>query len=165
MDEDFAERLIGIMKRMLSSILGRHTYTILLAEPDQNLRRLERRTLSCRYHIIPTSSAEEAVRVAARREKKIDLLLSEVHLQHMAGWELADLLKLDYPNLKVVYLSSSLDPQIRPRMRPSIVVLLDDPFRPNLLRKAVHDVLEARPNDERPNLDRRVPKPFTKRVV
>src|SRR5579864_1639919 len=97
------QRSTGIVKRMFSSIFGWHTCTILIAEPDQKLRGLECRALSGKYHIIPTANAEEAVRIAARRERNIDLLVTEVRLQRMAGWELADLLRLDYPDLKAVY--------------------------------------------------------------
>jgi DNA-binding NtrC family response regulator len=154
-----------MVKGTLSSVFSSHTYTILVAEPDQRLQGLECHALSRKYHIIPTASAEETVRIAARRETNIDLLLAEVRLHRTAGWELPDLHRLGHPNLKVVYLSSSLDAQIRARVRPSIVALVDDSFRPDDLRQAVHDVLEGRPNDRLPNLDFRVPKPFREGVV
>ena len=94
-----------------------------------------------------TGSAEEAVRTAARHETEIDVLLTEVRLPRVNGWELTELLKLDYPNLKVVYLSNSLEAEIREHTYPSKVVILENPFRANLLRQAVHDVLETRQND------------------
>ena len=123
-----------------------HTNTILIAEPDQFLRRLECHALSGKYRIIQTSSVEEAVRIAARHTAKIDLLVTEVRLLHRFGWELAQLLKLDYPDLKAVYTSSSVDAEIRSRTYPSIVVVFDNPFRPDRLRQAVHDALETRQN-------------------
>ena len=131
------------MKGLLGSILSWHTDTILIAEPDQALRQLECRALSRNYQIVATCSAEEAVRTAARRETEIDLLLTEVRLPRVDGWELTELLKLDYPNLKVVYLSSSIDAEIRAHTRPSIVVVLENPFRPDRLQQAVRDVLET----------------------
>ena len=90
------------MKQILRSVFGLHTDTVLIAEPDQALRRLEYRALSGKYRIIQTASVEEAVRIAARHTTGIDLLVTEMRLPHGFGWELTELLKLDYPDLKVV---------------------------------------------------------------
>ena len=132
----------GIMKNLFS----RHTDTILIAEPDQVLRQLEYRALPAKYRIIQTSSVEEAVRTAARHAPKIDLLLTEMRLPHSFGWELTELLKLDYPDLKVVYMSSSFDAEFRARTYPSTVVVLENPFPSERLRQVVRFVLETKQN-------------------
>jgi CheY-like chemotaxis protein len=63
----------------------------------------------------------------------------------MDGWELTELLKLDYPSLQVVYLSNSIDAEIRARTRPSMVIVLErNRFCPGRLQQAVRDVLETR---------------------
>ena len=136
------------MKEIMKSWFGWHSNTILIAEPDQVLRQLECRALSGKYRIIQTSSVEEAVRTAARHTTEIDLLVTEVRLPHRFGWELTQLLKLDYPDLKVVYTSSSVDAEIRARTYPSVVVVLDNPFRPDRLRQAVRDALKTRHTDQ-----------------
>jgi CheY-like chemotaxis protein len=81
-----------------------HTSTILHALPMHEdtssgsiTQQSENSALSGQYQIIPTSSAEEAVRTAARQETEIDLLLTKVRLPRVDGWELTELLKLDYP--------------------------------------------------------------------
>jgi two-component system cell cycle sensor histidine kinase/response regulator CckA len=133
------------LSQMLRRKFTAHTDTILLAEPDQMLRRLECRALSPEFQIVQASSAEEAVRIAARHEAEVDLLLTEVRLPHMDGWELTELLKLDYPNLKVVYLSSSIDAAVKAHIRPARVIVLEkNRFSPRRLLQAVHDTLEAR---------------------
>ena len=137
------------MKEIMKSLFrlfNWHTDTILIAEPDQVLRRLEYRALSGKYRIIQTSSFEEAVRTAAQHTTKIDLLVTGVRLPHRFGWELTQLLKLDYPDLKVVYTSSSANAQIGARTYPSIVIVLDNPFRTDRLRQAVRDALETTQN-------------------
>ena len=139
---------VRYLRESMKSWFSWHTNTILIAEPDPVLRQLECRALSGKYRIVQTSSAEEAVRIAARHTTKIDLLVTEVRLPHRFGWELTQLLKLDYPDLKVVYTSSSMDAEIRARTHPSIVVVLDNPFRPDGLRRAVHDALKTRPTDQ-----------------
>ena len=135
------------MTEIIKSLLNWHTDTILIAEPDQVLRQLECRALSRKYRIIQASSVEEAVRTAARHTAEIDLLVTGVRLPQRFGWELTQLLKLDYPELKVVYTASSVDAEIRARTYPSIVVVLDNPFRPDRLRQAVQEALETRQND------------------
>jgi two-component system, cell cycle sensor histidine kinase and response regulator CckA len=115
------------MKKFFKSLFGGHTDTILIAEPDPMLRQLECRALSPNYEIVSTDSAEEAVRTAARHETEIDLLLTEAQLPRVDGWELAELVKLDYPDLKVVYLSGLTDG--------------------DRLRQAVRDALEGTQND------------------
>ena len=123
------------------------TDTILIVEPNHALRQLEYRALSPKYRIVQTSSVEEAVRTAARHITGIDLLLTEVRLPHGSGWDLTELLKLDYPDLKVIYMSSSFDAEIRARTYPSTVIVLENPFPSERLRQAVRDVLETRHND------------------
>jgi two-component system cell cycle sensor histidine kinase/response regulator CckA len=135
------------VKGILRSLFTWHTDTILIAEPDQVLRQLEYRALSPKYRIVQTSSVEEAVRTAARHATEIDLLLTEVRLPHGSGWDLMELLKLDYPDLKVIYLSSSIDAEIRAHTRRYLVFMLENPFHPDRLRQAVRAVLETRPND------------------
>jgi len=118
--------------------------TVLIVEPDQTLRRRECRALSPEFQIVQTSSPEDAVRIAARHETPLDLLVTEVRLPHMDGWELAELVKLDYPNLKVVYLSSFADAAVKAHTRPSVVIALEkNRFSPSRLRRAVHDTLES----------------------
>ena len=136
------------LAQVLSSRFSSRTDTILIAEPDQTLRRMECRALSPKYQIVQTFSPEEAVRIAARHETELDLLLTEVRLPHMEGWELTELLKLDYPNLKVVYVSSSIDAAVKAHTRPSTVIVLEkNRFSPGRLRQAIHDTLESRKRD------------------
>jgi len=135
------------MTRILRSVFGWHTETILIVEPDQALRELEFRALSGKYRIIQAANVEDAVRIAARHTTDIGLLVTEVRLPQGFGWELTQLLKLDYPDLKVVYTSGSVDTEIRARTYPSIVVVRDDLFRPDHLRQAVREALETRQND------------------
>lgn len=98
--------------------------TILIAEPDQVLRRYDYRALSYKYRIVQASNVEEAVRIAARHRPPIDLMLTEVRLPDGFGWELTELLKLDYPNLKVIYMSSSIDSDLRMRRLWAGIVVL-----------------------------------------
>src|SRR5260370_15415781 len=103
--------------------------TILVVQHDLVTRQLLSRSLRPSYRVLQAGSAEEAVRIAAQHQRNIDLLLTDVRLPQLFGWELLELLALDYPKLKVVYVSKSIDSEIRPHTRRQSVLLLEQPFR------------------------------------
>lgn len=116
--------------------------TILIAEPNPSLRQLEWQALSRDYRVVRTSGAEEAIRTAAQHEIELDLLLTEVRLPNMHGRDLAELLHLDYPSFKVVYLASSMIPEMKVHARSATVILMDERrFNPMRLRRAVQETL------------------------
>jgi CheY-like chemotaxis protein len=153
-DGDWKPIIGGEIDEMLWRNLGLRAATVLIVHHDRIMRGLVCGALLPKYQIVQASSVEEAVRTAARHEKKIDLLVTEILLPDFYGWELMDLLKLDYPNLKAVYTSSSMDDEIRARIRPWMVVVLTNPFRGEPLRQAVREVLEGRKGNR---VDSRIP--------
>jgi len=136
------------LAKMLWRSFTAHAFTILITEPDPMLRRLERRALSPKYQIVETSTGEEAVRIAARHDAHLDLLLTEARLPRMEGWNLVELLKMDYPSLKVVYVANSIDAEIRAHTRRATIVVQEkNRFNAGRLQSAVRDVLETRRKD------------------
>jgi CheY-like chemotaxis protein len=118
---------------------------ILVAEHDRAIQQLLSGTLRPAYHVVQAGSAAEAIRTAAQHREKIDLLITEARLPGpFGGWELLELLKLDYPKLKVVYVSKSIDPEIRAHTRRNKVLVLEHPFPKECLRQAVLETLEDR---------------------
>ena len=82
--------------------------TVLVVESDRSFRELIRDTLTVAdYQVVLTSEGKEALQVAARHEYTFDLLLTDLLMPNFYGWDLAELLKLDYPRLKVIYLVTS----------------------------------------------------------
>ena len=148
---------MGKLARVLRSGIFPGIQTILIVEPDPVLRHLEENALSRKYKIVQTSSPEEAVRGAARHRTDLDLLLTAMRFPHMDGWELTELLKLDYPKLKAVYVSASIDTsKVRPY--PSTVIVLEKVgFSADLLLQTVHDTLEAPTQNQRTVRDKTDP--------
>jgi CheY-like chemotaxis protein len=148
---------MGKLAQALRSGIFPRTETILIVEPDPVLRHFEENALSRKYRIVRASSPEEAVRGAARHRVHLDLLLTKVRFPHMDGWELAELLKLDYPKLKAIYVSDSLDTsKARPYPR-TVIVLEKDGFSAGLLLQTVHDTLEAPTQNQRTVRDKTDP--------
>ena len=82
--------------------------TVLVVESDRSFRELVRDTLTVAdYQVVLTSEGKEALQVAARHEYNFDVLLTDLLMPNFYGWDLAELLKLDYPRLKVIYLVTS----------------------------------------------------------
>jgi CheY-like chemotaxis protein len=130
------------MSRMWLDRIRLQRSTILVVEPDPATRQLLCRSLRPAYKILKAPSAEEAVRIAAQHRTNIDLLLTEVRLPRLLGWELLELLALDYPKLKVVYVSKSIDLEIRWHVRRQKVLVLEQPFKSSCLRQVVREELE-----------------------
>ncbi len=80
--------------------------TILLVEDREAVRRVAQRFLVRRgYEVIEADSAEQAIAIADAQPRTFDLLLSDVVLGGMDGYELALTLTGRFPGLKVVLMS------------------------------------------------------------
>lgn len=81
--------------------------TILLVDDEADVLATAREMLERHgYEILDALNAEEAVRVAAAHPGPIDLLLTDVVMPGTNGQDLALLLGLQRPDLKVLYMSS-----------------------------------------------------------
>jgi CheY-like chemotaxis protein len=118
--------------------------TILLAESEPSLRMLVCNALARdSYQVVCASDGKEALQTGARHDCAIDLFVTDVILPRFYGCHLAELLKLDHPELKVVYLASFIDRYVWALGRESKVILLQDSGWTDALVAAVRDVLAA----------------------
>jgi CheY-like chemotaxis protein len=79
---------------------------ILLVEDDVTVRELAARMLrEVGYDVIPAAGGLEAILLAGKQKAPIDVLLTDVVMPHMGGGELADELRREYPDIKVVFIS------------------------------------------------------------
>lgn len=130
--------------------------TILIVADNPVIRGLLCRALRPGYYILQAANAEDAVRIAAKHRRNIDLLLTEVKLPRLSGWELLELLTLDYPKINVIYVTQSIDPEMRAPTRRQKVILLEQQFPKACIEQAVRDVLEG-PQSTQPGLQQRAP--------
>ena len=81
--------------------------TILLVDDEADVLATAREMLEGQgYEILDALNAEEAVRVAAAHPGPIDLLLTAVVMPGVSGQDLALLLGLQRPELRVLYMSA-----------------------------------------------------------
>ena len=118
--------------------------TILLVEDEDVVRGLARRILEqAGYSVVEAARADEALRFWAEHAAEIDLLLTDVVMPEMSGKELADKLKAQSPELKMLFMSGYTDEAIvHHGVLDSNVELIQKPFTPGGLIKKVRDVLD-----------------------
>src|SRR3989475_1106955 len=121
--------------------------TILLVEDEGDVRELAREILEkSGYAVLEAANGPDALRIAARHEGVIHLLLTDVVMPQMSGRELARRLVRTRPEVRVLYTSGYIDENM---MRRSVVdqdtALLKKPFSSDALVRRVREVLDGRP--------------------
>ncbi len=121
--------------------------TILLVEDQKELRDGLRRILtSAGYRVLVAPDGEQALLVANTSGDDIQLVVSDVVMPCMGGFELAERLAAEHPDVPVLFVSGQLrHPSVRGRELPIGASLLEKPFSPRDLRSRVRQILDKRP--------------------
>ncbi len=90
---------------------GGGTETILLVEDEPAVRILARRILAEQgYTVLEAGNGAECLRLAETRgQTKVDLLVTDMVMPLLGGWELAKKLETRWPGLKVLFISGYTD--------------------------------------------------------
>jgi len=132
---------------MALPLTGEVPETILIAEDDPAILELVQVILKeGGFEVLPASSARKAIRVEAGFSRTIHLLLSDVMMPDMSGPDLAELLKLRRPEMRVMLMSGYAD--------GAMLVLnhgwhfIEKPFLQAALLARVTDILHTRVRDQ-----------------
>jgi PAS domain S-box-containing protein len=119
--------------------------TVLLVEDEPAVRALARRALTgFGYRVLEATNGVEALTVARQTSEAIDLLLTDVVMPEMGGRELAQVLKQERPDTRVLFTSGYPDSGgIALDVAESGVPYLPKPYTPNELAEKVREVLDA----------------------
>jgi len=125
--------------------LPRGSETILVAEDEPAVREFV--TLALRelgYTVFPANNGEEALRVSRQhKDRPIHLLFTDVVMPRMSGKELADLLRAERPNLKVIYASGYTRDVFSPDGNlPPHITLIQKPFTSASLARTIRETLD-----------------------
>jgi PAS domain S-box-containing protein len=116
--------------------------TILLCEDEESVRRLLARTLATQgYEVMEARHGEEALSLASRAEV-CDLLITDVNMPRMNGFELSKALKASHPGLRVLYITGYSGLPIQEQIRHSSHRILNKPFSPVELLARVGEMLK-----------------------
>jgi PAS domain S-box-containing protein len=122
----------------------RGTETILLVEDEAAVRNFARRILvGFGYHVLTASDGVEALEVQANYAGPIHLLISDVVMPRMGGWDLARTLLQRLPGLRVVFFSGyAADMSLHPSFPLDELMLIAKPFSEKVLAQTVREALD-----------------------
>lgn len=124
---------------------GNGVLKVLIADDEPGMRELVKRFLAdARFEIMEAASGMEAL-AAAPDAKKIDLLITDEMMPEIEGHELSRRMRLQNPDLKVLYLTGHSDHLFDKKDRMwDLEAYLDKPFSQKSLNEAVALLMTGR---------------------
>jgi signal transduction histidine kinase/ActR/RegA family two-component response regulator len=118
--------------------------TVLLAEDEDGVRELVRKILTEHGHtVLEARHGRDALMLADRYERPIQLLVTDVVMPEMGGGELAQRLTERRPDLRVLFVSGYTNDEVLRRGIPNAgEVFVRKPFTPEDLMRRVREVLD-----------------------
>jgi CheY-like chemotaxis protein len=122
------------------------TETVLLAEDAASVRDVARQILERHgYTVLEAPNGRAALDIVAKHRGPIHLLLTDVVMPEMSGRQLADQLKAQRPEIKVLFVSGYTDDSVvRHGVLEAGIAYLQKPFSPDTLATKVREVLDAK---------------------
>jgi PAS domain S-box-containing protein len=118
--------------------------TILLVEDEDVVRELTRRVLERQgYTVLACADGEAAVALAASDARRIHLLLTDVVMPGLRGYEVARLVAESRPEIKILYMSGYAEEALVGRPALADSALIEKPFAVDALARRVRETLEA----------------------
>ncbi len=126
------------------SLTKRGAATVLLVEDEPAVRDLSRQILERHgYRVLSAANGHDALTVAAE-SPDISILVTDVMMPEMNGWQLAQKLLELRKGLKVLFVSGySRDTSMPNRLDPQCMAWLQKPFSPARLADQVHSLLRS----------------------
>jgi CheY-like chemotaxis protein len=120
--------------------------TVLLAEDEDGVRELVRKVLTDHGHtVLEARHGRDALMLAERYERPIQLLVTDVVMPEMGGGELARRLLERRPDLRVLYVSGYTNDELLRRGIPSGTLFVQKPFTSEDLMRRVRELLDQAP--------------------
>ncbi len=118
--------------------------TVLLVEDETGVRSLARDILQRNgYNVLEAQNGKEALQIVQQHTAPIDLLLTDVIMPHMNGYDLARQLSNLRPAAKVVYISGYANKALnRNGGEEAGENFLQKPFTPNVLAHKIRSTLD-----------------------
>jgi two-component system cell cycle sensor histidine kinase/response regulator CckA len=119
--------------------------TLLLVEDEDTVRASVRRLLEWHgYRVIEAGNGREALRIYEDNPEAIDLVLTDLVMPEMGGYELVEQLRIRNPALRVVFMSGYTDRAVANdgSMQPA-TGFVEKPFTVDTLMRQLREVLDA----------------------
>ena len=131
-------------KSVVEAGLPAGSETILLVEDEEIVRKMMRQILEMHgYRVLVAANGRDAIEVCKKRDRPIDLVITDVVMPQMGGRELIENLESLLTDTKVLYMSGYTDDAIvHHGVLDETMHFLEKPFTPNVLIKKVREILE-----------------------
>jgi two-component system cell cycle sensor histidine kinase/response regulator CckA len=119
-------------------------HTVLVVEDERLMRRLLQRVLSRQdTSVLLAADGEEALDVYRHHKDEINVVLLDLGLPKISGWEVFNNLKRENPDLSIVVASGYMEPEIKSRMHDAGVEhFIEKPYRLEQLVETLVGVME-----------------------
>jgi two-component system, cell cycle sensor histidine kinase and response regulator CckA len=118
--------------------------TVLLADDLDLLREMLRDLLeSMNIQVLEASNAAAAIRIGRSHPGKIDLLLTDLEMGGKSGWESANEIARNRPDIRVLYMSAAISPLEWDdyKEKPAGSYFIEKPFRSEELKALLMAIL------------------------
>jgi CheY-like chemotaxis protein len=122
---------------------GSDAARILVVDDERLIRDLLCRMLECdEYEVLSASNGPDALEICRRSFRPIQLLVTDVQMPVMSGYELADRCARLYPELCVLFVSGSIpDESMQAALSVPNLAFLSKPVRPEVLQRQARAML------------------------
>jgi hypothetical protein len=121
--------------------------TILVVEDEEGVRKLVSAVLNNGgYTVIEAANGLAALSIYEKNSHKIDLVLTDVVMPQMNGFELGLKIAEKNPDLQVLYMSGYRDSPIDSAPGEPPKAFLNKPFTPDILLAKVREALDEGPD-------------------
>lgn len=115
--------------------------TILVVDDEILVRTLLRKTLASRgFQILEAATGEEALSTARNHEGPIDLLLTDIRMPGLSGWQVAAEFRPMYPDARIIFMSGFSD-EARNVLEAG-EAFIEKPFKNQVMLDAVQNLLD-----------------------
>jgi CheY-like chemotaxis protein len=134
---------VSSTEQPVDSLPATRPRTVLLVEDDPQVREVARTMLEGAGHrVIEAESTEDAIEQFGGMES-LDLLVSDLTMPGMSGFELFDRLAERLPSLRVVFISGSASAADLETSARKGAPLLEKPFSADTLASTIREVLSS----------------------
>jgi two-component system, cell cycle sensor histidine kinase and response regulator CckA len=118
--------------------------TVLLAEDEEAMVWLLKKTLSNHgYNLLVALDGQEALELYDHHKHEIAVLVLDIGLPKIAGWDVIRKVKEDNPRVAIVVSSGYIDPEFRSKMRQAGVTdFLNKPYTTTAVLQTLQAVFE-----------------------
>jgi PAS domain S-box-containing protein len=131
--------------RHLSAVKSAYSRgAILIAEDEQNMLSLLRRSLSrIGYQVFTAGDGQEVIDLYHKHKEQIQVVLLDIGLPKIQGWDVIVQLRRDNPQLSIVVTSGYIDPDLKIKMdRASIDAVVYKPYAIGQIIETLQNVIE-----------------------